>query len=315
MIPAARTGSTPKAVTRSLRLSVGGANPPSQRCARASSPSLISNYRLSIDRRRSGAARRTLPGGTAHEQQRHERERYERQRPERPGRHRHRASRGIGKGLALHLAKSGATLVVTGRKSDRLANLSAELDTLGTPHIAQPLDQADREGALALAENTLNTFGRIDGLVANAQTFRSVTPLENVTPSDMDLLLDTGPKGVLWMMQAVFPAMREQGWGRIVTMGSNAALLGAAGYGPYAVAKEGIRALTRVAAREWGQHGILVNCIARCRWPTVRRPPTTSPGGRSSRPPSRTFPSVATASWKKTSRRSWRFCSQRAAAI
>ncbi len=171
------------------------------------------------------------------------------------------ASRGIGKGLALHLAKAGATLVVTGRKPDRLAELSAELDALGTPHIAQPLDQADREGALALAAQTLSTFGRIDGLVANAQTFRSVTPLEDVTPRDMDLLLDTGPKGVLWMMQAVFPAMRDQGWGRIVTMGSNAALLGAAGYGPYAAAKEGIRALTRVAAREWGKHGIIVNCI------------------------------------------------------
>lgn len=171
------------------------------------------------------------------------------------------ASRGIGKGLALHLAKEGAKLVVTGRKPERLAELSAELDALETPHIAQPLDQADREGALKLAERTVETFGRIDGLIANAQTFRSVTPLENVTPKDMDLLLDTGPKGVLWMMQAVFPAMRDQGWGRIVTMGSNAALLGAAGYGPYAAAKEAIRALTRVAAREWGKHGIIVNCV------------------------------------------------------
>ena len=55
------------------------------------------------------------------------------------------ASRGIGKGLALHLARAGATLVVTGRKPERLAELSAELDALGAPHIAQPLDQADRE--------------------------------------------------------------------------------------------------------------------------------------------------------------------------
>jgi NAD(P)-dependent dehydrogenase (short-subunit alcohol dehydrogenase family) len=171
------------------------------------------------------------------------------------------ASRGIGKGLAVYLAKAGATLVVTGRKPGPLADLSAELQALGAPHIAEPLDQADREGALRLADHALATFGRIDGLVANAQTFRSVTPLENVTERDMDLLLDTGPKGVLWMMQAVFPAMRDQGWGRIVTMGSNAALLGAAGYGPYAAAKEGIRALTRVAAREWGKHGIIVNCI------------------------------------------------------
>jgi NAD(P)-dependent dehydrogenase (short-subunit alcohol dehydrogenase family) len=88
-----------------------------------------------------------------------------------------------------------------------------------------------------------------------------VTPLADVTESDMDVLLNTGPKGTLWGMQAVFPHMREQGWGRIVTMGSHAGLLGAVGYAPYASSKEAIRALTRAAAREWGQYGIVVNCI------------------------------------------------------
>ena len=48
-------------------------------------------------------------------------------------------------------------------------------------------------------------FGRIDGLVANAQSFRPVTPLAEVSPSDVDLFLDTGPKGTLWLMQAVHP--------------------------------------------------------------------------------------------------------------
>jgi 2-hydroxycyclohexanecarboxyl-CoA dehydrogenase len=183
------------------------------------------------------------------------------------------ASRGIGRGLALHLARAGASLVVTGRKPDRLAEISAELDGLGAPHIAVPVDQADREGAFALADRTVAEFGRIDGLVANAQTFRSVTPLEDVSARDMDLLLDTGPKGVLWMMQAVFPAMRDRGWGRIVTFGSNAALLGAAGYGPYVAAKEAIRGLTRVAAREWGKHGIIVNCA--CPVSVAHRNPPT----------------------------------------
>jgi NAD(P)-dependent dehydrogenase (short-subunit alcohol dehydrogenase family) len=55
--------------------------------------------------------------------------------------------------------------------------------------------------------------------------------------------------------------MRDQGWGRIVTFGSNAGLTGGAGYGPYASSKEAIRGLTRVAAREWGPDGITVNCI------------------------------------------------------
>jgi NAD(P)-dependent dehydrogenase (short-subunit alcohol dehydrogenase family) len=171
------------------------------------------------------------------------------------------ASRGIGRGLALHLAREGARLVITGRKPERLAAISAELDALGAEHLATTVDVSDRDGAFALVDDAVGRFGRIDGLVANAQTFRSVTPLAEVTEFDMDLLLDTGPKGTLWGMQAAFPHMRDQGWGRIVTMGSHAGLLGAVGYAPYASAKEAIRALTRAAAREWGQYGITVNCV------------------------------------------------------
>ena len=171
------------------------------------------------------------------------------------------ATRGIGLGLARFLADQGATLVVTGRKPERLASLEAELDERGTPYLARAVNIADADGMRSLVDEAAGRFGRIDGLVANAQTFRSVTPLEDVTASDMDLLLDTGPKGTLWAMQAVFPHMRDQGFGRIVTFGSNGAILGAAGYGPYVSSKEAIRGLTRVAAREWGKHGIVVNCV------------------------------------------------------
>ncbi|MEX1007641.1 MAG: SDR family NAD(P)-dependent oxidoreductase [Acidimicrobiia bacterium] len=171
------------------------------------------------------------------------------------------ASRGIGRGIALHLARQGARLAITGRRPDRLEAISAELDTLGAQYLAVPVNVADRDGAFDLVAQTVERFGRVDGLVANAQTFRSVTPLADVTESDMNLLFDTGPKGTLWGMQAVFPHMRHQGWGRIVTLGSHAGLLGAVGYAPYASSKEAIRALTRAAAREWGQYGIVVNCI------------------------------------------------------
>lgn len=186
------------------------------------------------------------------------------------------ASRGIGRGIAHHLAGEGAHLVVTGRRPDRLSALSGELDALGAEHLAVAVDVADRNGAFDVAARTIERFGRIDGLVANAQTFRSVTPLAEVTEADVDLLMDTGPKGTLWGMQAVFPHMRDQGWGRIVTLGSNGALLGSAGYGPYVASKEAIRGLTRVAAREWGEHGIVVNCV--CPVSVAHRaPPTADP--------------------------------------
>jgi NAD(P)-dependent dehydrogenase (short-subunit alcohol dehydrogenase family) len=171
------------------------------------------------------------------------------------------ASKGIGLGIARHLADLGAHLVVTARKPEALEALSAELHDRGTPHLARQLNVADRDGAFQLAADAAAQFGRIDGLVANAQTFRSVTALADVSERDMDLLLDTGPKGTLWGMQAVYPYMRDLGRGRIVTMGSNAAINGAAGYGPYVSAKEAIRGLTRTAAREWGAEGITVNCV------------------------------------------------------
>jgi NAD(P)-dependent dehydrogenase (short-subunit alcohol dehydrogenase family) len=171
------------------------------------------------------------------------------------------ASKGVGRGIALHLARSGASLVITARKPEALEATAAELGAIGAPHLSTTLNVADREGAFALVERTIARFGRVDGLVANAQTFRSVTPFAEITEHDIDVLLNTGPKGTLWGMQAVFPHMRDQGRGRIVTMGSNAALLGAVGYAPYASSKEAIRALTRSAAREWGTFGITVNCL------------------------------------------------------
>ena len=170
-------------------------------------------------------------------------------------------TRGIGRGLVLHLARRGALVAFTGRKPERLEAMAAELEAMGAPHLGRVSNVADRDGCFELVAETVSHFGRLDGVVANAQTFRSVTPLEELTESDMDLLYDTGPKGTLWLMQAAFPHLCEQGWGRIVTMGSNGALLGAAGYGPYVASKEAIRGLTRVAAREWGRHGITVNCV------------------------------------------------------
>jgi NAD(P)-dependent dehydrogenase (short-subunit alcohol dehydrogenase family) len=171
------------------------------------------------------------------------------------------ASKGVGRGVALHLASIGARLVVLARRREPLDALSADLDRLGAEHLAVCLNVADRDATFALVEQTVARFGRVDGLVANAQTFRPVTALADVAPSDMDLLFDTGPKGTLWGMQAVFPYMRDQGWGRIVTMGSSAGMLAPVGYAPYAASNEAIRSLTRSAAREWGPYGIVVNCV------------------------------------------------------
>ncbi len=170
-------------------------------------------------------------------------------------------TRGIGLGIVRVLARAGAELMITGRRAHRLEEVAAELESQKIPHRTMVADVAKPESSRAVAEATLEAFGKIDGLVANAQSLRPVTRLEEVQESDFDLVLDTGPKGTLWLMQAVYPHMKERGRGRIVTMGSAMGNTGAPGYGPYSAAKEGVRSLTRTAAREWGRSGITVNCV------------------------------------------------------
>lgn len=170
-------------------------------------------------------------------------------------------TRGIGLGIVRYLARAGAQLAISGRKAERLEAVAKELAEQGVAHFTLQSDVADRAACSDLVEKTAERFGRIDGLVANAQAFRPVTPLADVAPKDFDLVLDTGPRGTLWLMQAVLPHMRALGRGRIVTMGSAMGNTGAPGYGPYSAAKEAVRSLTRTAAREWGCHGITVNCV------------------------------------------------------
>ncbi|CAB4593959.1 unannotated protein [freshwater metagenome] len=170
-------------------------------------------------------------------------------------------TRGIGIGLARHLGALGAKVVITGRKPERLAEAIALLESENVECLGLVADVANRDRSFEVVDETLTRFGRIDGLVLNAQSFRPVTPLLDVTESDMNLLFDTGPKGALWLMQAAQPHMAANNWGRIVTMGTSMGLTGASGYGPYAASNEAIRSLTRTAAREWGREGITVNCV------------------------------------------------------
>ena len=170
------------------------------------------------------------------------------------------SGRGIGRGIAHHLAKSGAAVVALERREDLLTQVVSELDGLGATSMAVQCDISDRDAMFEMVAKVSEHFGRIDGLVNNAQRFISVKDLEDVTAEDLAVLYETGPYATLWGMQAVFPIMNQQGWGRIVNVASSNGISGAAGYGPYNSSKEAIRGLTRTAAREWARYGIVVNC-------------------------------------------------------
>ncbi|MBV8159686.1 MAG: glucose 1-dehydrogenase [Acidimicrobiia bacterium] len=171
------------------------------------------------------------------------------------------AGQGIGRGIALHLGRNGASVVVAEWKEHRATRTAAELEALGTPALAAVCDVSSKAQVEAMVAAAAERFGRIDAIVNNAQTFRPQAPLASVGGEDVDVFYESGVKGTLWGMQAVHPHMQRAGWGRIVNVASAAGITGMPGYGAYNASKEAIRALTRTAAREWGRDGVVVNCI------------------------------------------------------
>lgn len=172
------------------------------------------------------------------------------------------SGRGVGLGMARHLGLGGAKVVVAEWKPDLLDAAIAELTGLGIDTLGVATNIMERDQIDAMVAATIERFGRVDGLVNNAQTFRPMAAMADVSAEDVDVFYTSGVKGTLWAMQAVYPHMAAQGWGRIVNFASSMGITGGRGFGAYNASKEAVRALTRTAAREWAMDGIVVNCIA-----------------------------------------------------
>jgi NAD(P)-dependent dehydrogenase (short-subunit alcohol dehydrogenase family) len=172
------------------------------------------------------------------------------------------SGQGIGRGIALVFAREGAHVVVAELKEHRAQRTAEEITTAGGSALPLAVDVSRRDQVDAMIASTIERFGRVDVLVNNAQGMHAHKPFEEITDGDFDIFLISGLKGTFWAMQAVFPHMREQGGGRIINFVSLNALTGAPGLADYNATKGAIAALSRTAAREWGKHNILVNCIA-----------------------------------------------------
>jgi NAD(P)-dependent dehydrogenase (short-subunit alcohol dehydrogenase family) len=172
------------------------------------------------------------------------------------------AGRGVGRGMALHLGQGGARVVVAEWKEHLLAETCASLTALGIENLGVVCDIQEHDQIDAMVAQTVERFGRVDAIINNAQTFRPLAPVADVSEDDVDVFYRSGVKGTLWAMQAVYPHMKAQGWGRIVNFASSMGITGGSGFAAYNASKEAIRAITRTAAREWGADGIVVNAIA-----------------------------------------------------
>ncbi|NLU81674.1 SDR family oxidoreductase [Rhodococcus sp. HNM0569] len=172
------------------------------------------------------------------------------------------AGQGIGQGIALALAKEGASIAVAGRtesKLDATCELLAQAGGVGVPVRCDVSVKDDIDAAVAA---TVERFGGIDILVNNANDGKP-GPLLDVRDDDYVRFFATGPLATLRTMQACHPHLKARGGGTIVNLVTSAAVRwDASNYGAYASIKEGMRALTRAAACEWGRDGIRVLSVA-----------------------------------------------------
>ena len=192
-------------------------------------------------------------------------------------------SRGLGRADALTLARAGADVVVADilvesdtSAAERYGVLAQaavaqgmvhaestvdEIRGLGRRGLAVRCDVTDREDVAAAVARTVDELGAVDILVNNAGTLDHVGQFHDQQPELWERDLRVNLTGAFNCAQAVWPHMRERGWGRVVNMASVAGTLGGFGQASYSTTKAGLLGLTRTLALEGGRHGITCNAI------------------------------------------------------
>jgi NAD(P)-dependent dehydrogenase (short-subunit alcohol dehydrogenase family) len=172
---------------------------------------------------------------------------------------------GCGQGLGFDMARAfadeGAKLVMVELNPDTLAEKAERLHAQGTELIAVQGDVCDRATAHAAVARTIAAFGTVDVLLNAAQYTCLPVPFAEQDDEHIAKMVHSGVFGTIYFMQAAYPALKASR-GAVINVASGAGVVGNVGQAAYAAAKEGIRGLSRVAAREWGREGIRVNVIS-----------------------------------------------------
>jgi NAD(P)-dependent dehydrogenase (short-subunit alcohol dehydrogenase family) len=169
-------------------------------------------------------------------------------------------ARGIGQGVATAFVKAGAAgLVIVDREVDLGRETEASLAALGSEVLFLEANLADRTALPAIVEKTMERFGRLDILVNGAQASRQL-PLAETPDDAMDLAFDTGFWPTFVLMRSAHPHL-QRSRGCVINFATGAAFDAIPTQGSYSAAKEAIRAVSRIAASEWGPSGIRVNLI------------------------------------------------------
>ena len=142
------------------------------------------------------------------------------------------AGQGIGKGIALCLAKRGVKIIATGRRVEPIEQTIAEIKALGGEGFAMSCDSADRARVEEVVKAAVDTYGSIDVIVNNGQAIVPSAPVEETTYESMLKAWESGVIRSLNYMQAAFPYMKEQHEGRIINFASATGMFGISGQLP-----------------------------------------------------------------------------------
>ncbi len=168
---------------------------------------------------------------------------------------------GIGKGIARGYAAMGADIVIAGRNEQKTAEAEQEIkEAFGVRVLGLKIDVADEVQIKAMVDQTIDQFGRIDILVNNAGINIRKMP-QDYQISEWDEVLNVNLRAVFLCCQAVYPAMKEAGGGKIINIGSMTSIFGGAKLAPYGTSKGGVVQMMRSLASAWAADNIQVNAI------------------------------------------------------
>ena len=168
--------------------------------------------------------------------------------------------RGIGRSTALAFAQEGADLVLVARTPSEIEAVAAEVSALGRQALAIPTDVTQKSEVDAMAQQTLDRFGKVDILVSNAGVAIH-NPIPKIREADWDLNIAVNLKGVFLCTQAVFSHMCERKSGHIVNVSSVSGKFGHPNGGAYCASKFGVVGFTETTNNEGRPHGVKATVV------------------------------------------------------
>lgn len=168
---------------------------------------------------------------------------------------------GMGRSIALGLARHGVDLAMAARRVERLEAVAEELRALGRDPLVVPTDITDANACCDLVAKTVDRFGGVDYLVQNGHHEGDWAPVLDADADSWRAIFEVNFYGALHLVQAAVPLMRERGAGSVVLVNSGATVRTPPSMGAYSASKSALAALTRTLALEVGSSGVRVNGV------------------------------------------------------